>query len=194
MADERTELEQKTAQEHAERIYKEYLALAEKVSKEPIIITGDYKIPVERIMNAVKVSFVAGFVLSAITFLGIILSPQDYPTSAILLTLTVLLFLPPAMIVPLELYSSRATWYEKENQKVMSERISGIEREKQGFTEFWYVWVKQRKDEKAEKSRQVLMGVLTVVGVIAAGAIASGLSESEYDRTRRAVRDEINSR
>jgi len=66
-----------------------------------------------------------------------------------------------------------------------------IEKTKPGFLEFYSCW-------KSKKNKEQLMAVLTVVGAIAviglaaAATAASAASESDYDRTRRAVRDEMN--
>jgi len=61
-------------------------------------------------------------------------------------------------------------------------KATEIEKSKPGFLEFYSTW-------KKEKSKEQLMTALTVVGVITAVGLAA-TSESDYDRTRRAIRDE----
>jgi hypothetical protein len=78
----------------------------------------------------------------------------------------------------------RGTWHRTKGIN----RAKEIDSSKQGFYEFYTTWRK-------EKSKEKLKNVLVVAGVIAAiglAAAASATSESDYDRTRRAVRDEMN--
>ncbi|MBW8011570.1 MAG: hypothetical protein FVQ83_10080 [Chloroflexi bacterium] len=76
----------------------------------------------------------------------------------------------------------RGRWHKKIGLYIAND----IEESKPGFLEFYKTWRK-------EKSKEKLTNALAVAGVIAAIGIAAALSESEYDRTRRAVRDELNS-
>lgn len=193
----------KAMDEHAELVYQEYLALAEKVSKEPNPEFRDpeFKFRDKKLVKNVIRSFSVGMtLLIVLLIIGIITASVTQEVSQRLTSFYIILMVIAFILIGwstgvfLEFNSKRVDWIEKEKQKRISEKVSEINKEKQGFTEFWNTWVKQRKEEQAEKKRQALIGVLTVVGVIAAGAIAAGLSESEYDRTRRAVRDEINSR
>jgi hypothetical protein len=77
----------------------------------------------------------------------------------------------------------RKIWHHTEGKRLIIE----IEKSKPGFQVFYDTWRK-------EKSKEKLLGVLAVAGLIAAAAIGTALTESDYDRTRRAVRDELNSR
>jgi hypothetical protein len=80
--------------------------------------------------------------------------------------------------------SKRGGWLREQGQQ----KASQIDAAKPGFLKFYETW---RSDKRKEK----LMGVLTTVGVIAAiglAVAASATSESDYERTRRAVRDELN--
>lgn len=198
--DEREELEQKAAQEHAELVYKEYLALAEKVSKD--IPIPKFQFQDKNLLKAGGWSLAIGSIL---LFVLIIISaiarninwdvPQGlmtFYTLSILGTLAILSW--PFGLIPLVWLTQNNDWVTKERQKVISARISEFEQEKQGFSQFYNAWVKQRQEEQAEKNKQALIGVLTVVGAIAAIGLAAATHESDYDRTRRAVRDEINTR
>ena len=192
---------QKAADEHAEAVYHEYLALAEKVSREPISIPN-FEFKDRNILAVSGCSIVLGAILLVgLILIGVIVNDFAEDVSQGLVSFyhlfiygSLLMLGWPFLIVPLIWYSDRANWNDKERRKVISQRVIEIEREKQGFTVFWNAWVKQRRDEQAEKDRQALMGVLAVAGAIAVGVVAAGLSESEYDRTRRAARDEMNSR
>ena len=87
------------------------------------------------------------------------------------------------LIVWIVFSTQRSNWHNT----VVRKRVNEINATKPGFVEFYTAW-------QQEKSREKLTAVLSIAGAIAVGAIAAGLSESEYDRTRRAVRDEMNSR
>lgn len=192
---------EKAAEDHAEAVYKEYLALAENVLKEPVPIP-EFQFQGKNLLKISGWSLaIGGILFFFLIIIGVIVGnsnlvvPQEMGAFYALSILGALVLLGwPIGIVPLIWLSQNQDWTAKERQKVISARIKTIEQEKHGFAQFWNTWVKQRQEEQAEKNRQALMGVLTVVGVIAAGALAAGLSESEYDRTRRAVRDEMDSR
>jgi len=190
---------EKAAEEHAEVVYKEYLALAEKVLKDPISIPK-FQFQGKKLLKISGCSLAIGGVMFFLLIILIIVGIVWNDLQALIWVLLILGALALALIgwpfgiVPLIWLTQYQEWTDKERHKVISARIKAIEQEKQGFTQFWNAWVKQRREERAEKNRQALMGVLAVVGAIAAGAVAAGLSESEYDRTRRAVRDEMNSR
>jgi len=192
---------QKAADEHAVLVYQEYLALAEKVSKEPIQIPK-FQFQAKNLVKVGCGSFVIGTILLMFLILvGTIVGKisQQIPQGiivlyalAILVAFTLISW--PIGVIPLVWLIQYQDWTTKERQKRISARINQIEQEKPGFTQFWNAWVKQRQEEQAEKNKQALMGALAVAGVIAAAAIGAALSESDYDRTRRAVRDELNSR
>jgi pilus assembly protein TadC len=190
---------QKTEDEHAELVYQEYLVLAEKVSQEP---DPEFKFQdKKRVKRVIRLLSTGTILLVVLIIAGIVVGniaqeiSQGLKTfySALIIVALILIGLP--ILDFLEFYSSRKNWIEKEKQIRISKKVRDIDAEKQGFAEFWDTWVKQRKEEEAEKKKQALIRVLTVAGAIAAiglAAAASTSSESEYDRTRRAVRDELN--
>jgi len=192
---------EKAAEEQAEIVYKEYLALAEKVSSGPISIPK-FQYQGKTLLKISGWSIAIGSIsLFFLIIIGVIAGIVNWKAPGILRGLYMLAIFGmlaiagwPFCIIPLKWFAQNQDWVAKERQKVILARVSAIEQEKQGFAQFYTTWAKQRRDEQAEKNRQALMGVLAVVGAIAVGAVAAGLSESEYDRTRRAVRDEMNSR
>ncbi|PKN91072.1 MAG: hypothetical protein CVU44_20875 [Chloroflexi bacterium HGW-Chloroflexi-6] len=201
IADEKTEAEQKLAKERAEAIYQEYLKLAEKVSKEHIPIPA-FRFQANKLLILGGLSFIVGAILFCLTILGVLTLPENIVMGSIselwqkllayVMCGSFILAGWPIGVIPLAWLSAQQSWVSQERQKKIVERVTTIEQEKKGFTKFWNAWVKQQNQERTEKNKQILMGVLTVVGVIAAGAVGATLSESDYDRTRRAVRDEMN--
>ncbi len=189
---------QKAADEEAEKIYNEYLALAEKVSKEsipgpvPVFTLQEFLENHKTLARNGGISSAIGialFILALITRTSNGLPPiGDGEVFSVLVWFVGV----PVFIAILKWNSDTSKLIEAQRERASFELVSKIEIEKKGFSEFWTAWLQQRKEEKTEKSKQALMGVLAVVGAIAVGAIASSLSESEYDRTRRAVRDEMN--
>jgi hypothetical protein len=73
-------------------------------------------------------------------------------------------------------------WHREEGVN----RAKEIDKSKPGFLEFYTTW-------RQEKNQETLINVLSIAGVIAIG-LAAATSESDYNRTRRAVRDELNQR
>lgn len=191
---------QKAADEHAEMVYHEYLTLAQNITKEPLPIPK-FEFPEKRFVKPAIWLFAIGIVsLVILIIIGIIVGSLTEQISQVLTSLYALSILAtfglmglPLLLIPVYIIQDQ-TWAGEHRKKIIAERINETERVKPGFLQFWNAWTKQRQEEQAEKNRQALMGVLAVAGVIAAGVIAAGLSESEYDRTRRAVRDENNSR
>jgi hypothetical protein len=85
------------------------------------------------------------------------------------------------LIVWIVCASKRGNWHKT----IGIERAKEINATKPGFFEFYTTW-------RQEKSREKLTTILSIAGAIAVAGLAAAASESEYDRTRRAVRDEMN--
>jgi hypothetical protein len=192
MADEYAELEQR----QAELVYQEYLALAEKVNRETIPFSQDFKLKNKNLMKkgiGVVLIGVVLFVVMGMTTESNSINDSNKAIIGVLGLTGLGLIVLPFIIVPLQTNANMVEWNRNVKQKRISKKISEIEKEKPGFTQFWNTWKKQRQNEQAAMNRQALMGVLAVDGVIAAVAIGTAASgESDYDRTRRAVRDEMN--
>jgi hypothetical protein len=202
--DEQIEQEQNAAKEQADAIYKEYLALAEKVSKEPVD-TSKFQFSGKKYVIFGILSIVVGLIvlclciiLPRIIYLSMGESATSGPVFIILWMLGVLVSFVlvgwPIVVFPVMWFTQLQIWVSKERRKNIVERVKAINQEKQGFSEFWNTWLQQKGQERAEQSKNIFVGVLAVIGVIVAGMLGSAFRESEYDRTRRAVRDEINSR
>jgi len=178
----------KLADEQAQIIYKDYLETAEGLEKEA------------RKAFDTKAIFTKGAKIVGIG--GLVVGLIAVPVSIINQTLKIEESLSALMIVPLfalyfyTLFLGPVIWIYggirrgKWHSEVGINRAKEMDKSKQGFLEFYTTWRK-------EKSKEKLTNILAVAGVIAAigvAAVASSASESEYDRTRRAVRDELNSK
>lgn len=189
--DDQAEFEQKMAQERAENIYKEYLALANKIAGP--VTSSKFQYQNKNLIRLGGASILIGIIFFCLfaSFGARTGSQVNQTTSGSLACLApagLILMGWPIVVIPIAWNNSYKAWANEERQKMLIE----VESEKKGFTEFWNAWVIQRNQEQTEKNKQILMGVLTVVGVIAVSAVGAAVSESDYDRTRRAVRDELN--
>jgi len=181
----------KTADEQTELIYQDYLATAKKVSQE-FIPLSKYQIQHRQLIKPGVWCLVIGLFFLILTS---VISSTPIPQSDVNIfnafeILGILLISWPVLVFLL--YSvDWVIWQNAEKQRKLTEKIDDIDKVKPGFKQFWIAWVKQRKEEQAEKNKKALLAVLTVAAVIAAGAAAAASSESDYERTRRAVRDEL---
>ena len=178
----------KAEDDHTQLVYQDYLSTAEGLEKEAqttITFGGLWK-------QCIKILVIIGFFGGPIIF-PLEMNPQNFVSGVGYFFLGFIVgpfFMAILSIHPLTLLiiwavlaSKRGNWH---NTKGI-EQAEKINETKPGFLEFYTTW-------RQEKSREKLTTVLTIAGAIAVGAVAAGLSESEYDRTRRAVRDEMNSR
>jgi hypothetical protein len=188
----------KSADEHAQAVYQEYLALSEKVFREPISFPKFQF----RGRNLIKVGG-GSFVLGAILFIsfiiigyliGLLIANQNQQTQSTISIICLLSVLGsivimgwPIVTIPLVWLIQRDNWISKEKRKATSKRVNEIEKTKPGFVQFYNTWVKKKDEEQAKKNQDVLMGVLAGVGVIAAiaiGAAASSMGGSSDDKIR----------
>lgn len=178
----------KAEDDHAQLVYQDYLSTAEGLEKEAqttITFGGLWK-------QGVKIATIIGFFGGPIVF-PLSMYPENFASGVYYFFLGFIvgpMFMAALFIHPLTLLiiwavlaSKRGNWLNT----IGTEQAKKIDETKPGFFEFYTTW-------RQEKSREKLTTVLTIAGAIAVGAVVAGLSESEYDRTRRAVRDELNSR
>ncbi len=90
-------------------------------------------------------------------------------------------------IAGISVYSRRAAWLRTEARQLALQ----IERDNRpGFTKFFDTWLSDKRKESLTLALKVA-GAVAVVGLAAA---AAATTESDYDRTRRAVREELDRR
>lgn len=177
----------KAEDEHTQLVYQDYLSTAEGLENEArttITYKGLWK-------QGAKIAAIIGLIGGPIFFLNT--QPHNF-IQGVGLFIVGLIVGPIFMVIdPYLIFGSLIVWIICGSKRGEWHRTIGIERAKEisatksGFVEFYTAW-------RQEKSREKLTTVLSIAGAIAVGAVAAGLSESEYDRTRRAVRDEMNSR
>ncbi len=182
---------QKVADENAELAYKEYLSLADKLSKASIPIPK-FKFQAKNLLKVGGWSLAIGSIfLLGLIFIGISVSIINIEIPRALTVLYMLVVLGalalagwPVGIIPVVWLIQNNAWKTKERQKVLAAKINQIEQGKPGFTRFWNAWVKQRNEEQAKKNRDALLGALAVAGTIAVGVIGAAVNSSIEDAKR----------
>ena len=173
----------KSVDEQAEKIYQEYLNAAEKIEQESLSVFNGKVVYKKGVKIFALLGLIVGIFVVLITAppneVGIFLLQAVFggPIQGIIIWT---LCFPLVWIVGVVV---RSIWLGTQgHQKAIQ-----IDKSKPGFLKFYEAW-------RSEKRKEKLIGVLATAGTIAAIAIAAGVSETDYDRTRRAVRDELNSR
>ncbi|MDI6694297.1 MAG: hypothetical protein QME21_04565 [Anaerolineales bacterium] len=173
----------KSADEQAEKIYQEYLNAAEKIEQESLSVFNGKVVYKKGVKIFALLGLIVGIFVVLITAppneVGILLLQEVFggPIQGIIIWS---LCFPLVWIVGVVV---RSIWLGTQgHQKAVQ-----VDKSMPGFLKFYEAW-------RSEKRKEKLMGVLATAGTIAAIAIAAGVSETDYDRTRRAVRDELNSR
>jgi hypothetical protein len=176
----------KAEDDHTQLVYQDYLSTAEGLEKEAqttITFGGLWK-------QGIKIAAIIGFFGGPIVF-PLNMYPENFASAVGYFFLgfivgpafMAVMFIHPfvLLIIWAVLASKRGNWHNT----IGIEQAKKINETKSGFFEFYTTW-------RQEKSREKLTTVLSIAGAIAVAGIAAAASESEYDRTRRAVRDEMN--
>jgi hypothetical protein len=182
---------QKAADENAELVYKEYLSLADKLTKESIPIPK-FQFQAKNLLKVGGWSLAIGSVfLLGLIFIGILVNIINLEIPQALTALYMLAVFGtfalagwPVGVIPVVWLIQNNDWKTKERQKALSVKINQIERGKPGFTQFWNAWVKQRNEEQAKRNREALMGALAVAGAITVGVIGAAVNSSIEDSKR----------
>ena len=184
---------QKIADEQTQEVLRDYLHTAEELEKESLSVFNGKTTWQKGLKVAAKIGLIGGPIIFPIFMLS---NYWGTPTFLTILGNIGMGFIigPIYGVIGWTVYvfpfvwiwgaTKRGTWL----REVGVNRAKEIDESKQGFLEFYTTWRK-------EKSKEKLTNVLAVAGVVAAiglAVAASSTSESEYDRTRRAVRDEMN--
>ena len=166
-------------------LYQDYLSTADGLEHEARS-TITYK---SLWIKGVKIAAIIGFFGGPIVF-PLEMYPQNFASGIGFFFLGFIVgpaFMAALFIHPLTLLiilivrtSKRGNWHKT----IGIERAKKIDATKPGFFEFYAAW-------RQEKRKEELTKVLSIAGALAVTGLAVAASESDYDRTRRAVRDEL---
>jgi hypothetical protein len=178
----------KAEDDRVQIIYQDYLTTAEGLEREArttITFKGTFK-------KGWKIAAIIGLIGGPI-LTPILSQPKNFALGVGAFFLGFLVG-PVELLVAYAIYGSLIAWIvcgvKRGNwhKEIGINRAKELDTTKPGFLEFYTTWRKEKSKEKLTKA-------LAVAGVVAAVGLAAAVGatgESDYDRTRRAVRDELN--
>lgn len=171
----------KYTEEHALEIYEDYSRTAKQLQDQQRSVVPDKPIWIA-VLVGIPLGLVGGLALFALSELFDLDMVYLQPALCMgpIIGAQIL-----GLIASISVFSRRAAWLRTEGRQLA---LQIEHNNRPGFAQFFDTWL-------SDKRKENLMLALKVAGVAAAiGLAAAATSESDYDRTRRAVRDELNRR